>query len=110
MKAARVHAKADANQAKLVMFMRQLGIGWQSTHSIPGALDGIMGYRGIDQRAEIKDPEQPPSKRKLTEAEQKVFDEWPGRKPIIIETEKDILDWVYKINQEIHNREFKIHE
>jgi len=87
---ARTRRKADRNQPELVKFIRLLGASFQHTHSIPGALDGIIGYRGVDQRVEIKDPQKIPSKRKLTGGEQEVFDGWNGRKPIIIETEGDV--------------------
>ncbi len=101
MKAGRVRAKADANQAELVKFIRKMGATFQHTHSIPGALDGILGYKGVDTRIEFK-PEGPPHKRKLSDAEQKTFDEWRGRKPEIIQTEEDVLNLIYKINQEKH--------
>jgi hypothetical protein len=81
-----------------------MGASFQHTHNIAGALDGIIGYRGIDVRVEIKDPDKPPSKRALTEDEQKVFDEWRGRKPEVIETETDVLNLIYRINQERHCR------
>ena len=83
--------RADANQAALVKFIRVLGASFQHTFQIPNALDGIVGYRGVDCRVELKDPSQPPSKRRLTPGEQQVFDEWRGRKPVIIETEADVV-------------------
>jgi hypothetical protein len=83
--------RADANQAALVKFIRVLGASFQHTFQIPGALDGIIGYRGVDVRVEIKDPDQPPSRRALTDAEKKTIDEWRGRKPVIIETEADVV-------------------
>ncbi len=82
-------ARIDANQPDLVKYIRGLGGSFQHTHQIPGCLDGIVGYMGVDQRVEIKDPEQPPSKQKLTDKEQETFDLWRGRKPILIKTEKD---------------------
>lgn len=83
--------RADGNQPKLVSFIRACGASWQHTHTVGGALDGIIGYAGVDQRVEIKDPDQPASKRKLTPAEQETFDTWKGRRPVVIETEDDIL-------------------
>ena len=81
-------AKADGNQPALVKFIRKLGASFQHTHRIPGALDGIIGYEGLDQRVEIKDPSA--TSQALTEAEAKVFNEWKGRKPVVIMTEEDI--------------------
>ena len=83
-------ARIDANQPALVKFIRSMGASFQHTHQIEGALDGIIGYRALDQRVEIKDPNQPPSKRKLTDAEIDTIFAWKGRTPEIIETENDV--------------------
>lgn len=96
----RAIAKADGNQPELVKFIRGLGASFQHTHTIPGALDGIIGYRGIDIRVEIKDPSRPPSARRLTIEEQKTFDEWRGRKPVVIETEEDVLNLLKVLKME----------
>ena len=50
----------------------------------------VVGYWGLDQRVEFKDPKQPPSKRRLTEAEAETFKTWGGRKPVILETFTDV--------------------
>ena len=84
-------ARIDANQPEIVKAIRDMGASYQHTHQVPGALDGIIGYRGVDQRVEIKDPAKPPSARKLTELEAKEFDEWNGRIPVVIETHDDVL-------------------
>lgn len=81
--------KADRNQPELVKYIRGRGATFQHTHQVESALDGIVGFRGIDQRVEIKDPLQPKSARKLTTKEQDVFDTWQGRPPIIIESVDD---------------------
>ena len=83
-------AKADANQPEIVAALRKRGATVQHTHAIPGALDLIVGYKGIDVRVEIKDGSKPPSAQKLTAAEQKVFDEWMGREPMILTCEADV--------------------
>ena len=90
-------SRVDRNQADLVLFIRQHGASFQHTHSIPGALDGIIGYRGIDVRVEFKDPEQPPSRRRLTAAEHESIDKWKGRRPVIIETEGDVVVLLAKL-------------
>jgi hypothetical protein len=88
----RLRSRIDANQPALVKFIRFMGASWQHTHAIPGALDGILGYRGVDVRVEIKDPEKPLSKRRLTPAEITTIAEWRGRRPVIIETEQNVID------------------
>lgn len=103
MKAGRARAKPDDNQTHLVKFIRKLGASWQHTHTIPGALDGIIGWRGIDQRVEIKNPDQTPAKRRLTDAEKETFDTWKGRRPVVIETQADVLQLIQILNKESIN-------
>ena len=83
--------KADDNQPEIVKFIRSLGASFQHTHQIPGALDGIVGYMGVDQRIEIKDGNKPPSRHKLTPEEQKTFDGWKGRPCQVVKNEEDVL-------------------
>lgn len=92
--------RVDRNQAELVKYIRKCGATFQHTHTVPGALDGIVGYMGIDQRVEIKDPKQPPSERELTILEVKTFDEWRGRPPIVIETIDDVLQLIKQLTWE----------
>ena len=99
----RLRARIDSNQPALVKFIRSLGMTYQHTHQLPGCLDGIIGYRGIDQRVEIKDPSKPPSGRRLTDDEKATFELWRGRKPIVIETESDVEDLMKVINREVGN-------
>ena len=88
----RAHAKRDANEKDIVKLIRSLGGGWVSTASIPGELDGIIGYAGHDIRCEIKDGTKSVSRRALSMDEQKTFDEWPGRPPVIIECDDDVIN------------------
>ena len=94
----RRRAKADSNQPEIVAALRKRGATVQHTHQIPGALDLIVGYRGVDVRVEIKDSSKPPSARKLTPSELEVFDTWRGRHPEIVtsvDDAMDLLDYLY---------------
>ena len=93
-------SKPDANQATLVSYLRALGASFAHTHTIPGALDGIVGCAGIDQRVEIKDSTKPPSAKRLTDLEQKTFDEWKGRPPVVIETKEDCETLINTLRRE----------
>ena len=105
---ARTRAKVDNNQAELVKTLRHLGASVQHVHQISGALDIIIGFAGIDIRAEIKDPDKPPSARKLTPDERRVFDTWRGRKPVILETTDDCIDLLVVLGAERTARAAKI--
>ena len=83
--------RIDANQPDLVAFARQLGMSVSIVAGLPGELDLIVGANGIDQRVEVKDGSKPPSARKLTDAEKKLFSTWNGRPPVIWENEDDAL-------------------
>lgn len=92
--------RVDANQPELVAVMRRLGCSWRSTHEIPGALDGIIGVAGIDQRIEIKDGKKPPSARRLTDAEQDEFDTWRGRPPRVVESVEQLIVLIADLKRE----------
>jgi len=64
-----------------------MGASWFDLSAVAGALDGIIGVSGIDQRVEIKNPLALRGKAqasRLTTEEQKVFDEWRGRPPVVV--------------------------
>ena len=90
MRRTRAQGRKDANHKELVDYWRSLGGSWQDTCEIPGALDGIAGMNGIDVRVEIKDGSKPKSTRRLTDAEQIVFNSWRGRKPVVWENDFDV--------------------
>lgn len=84
-------ARKDDNHDDLVRFWREIGGSWLDLYQLPGALDGLAGIYGLDQRVEVKDGSKPPSRRKLTDDEQREFDTWKGRKPVVWETYEDAL-------------------
>jgi len=93
-------ARADNNQTMLVEYLRKLGASFQHTHTVPGALDGIVGFRDIDQRVEIKNPARPKSTQKLTDMEKSTFSTWKGRPPIVIFTKEDCKALLKKLHAE----------
>lgn len=84
--------KVDRNQSDLVSLMRRIpGIKVKPTHMVgDGFTDVVVGFRGRTYLFEIKDPSQPPSKRRLTPDEQKFHQEWTGH-IAVIETIDDVL-------------------
>ena len=76
-KGPRYGKKVDANQLEIVRALERIGcdvceIGWP--------LDLLVGYRNRCWLLEIKDPNKPPSERKLTDDEQYFFNWWRGQK------------------------------
>lgn len=87
----RINAKVDSNHPQIVKELRKLkGVTVRSVATIKNFLDIIVGYAGKNYLFEIKDPDKPPSARKLTPGEQKFMDEWTGQADLALTTE-DIL-------------------
>lgn len=84
--------KVDANQKELVKQIRKIpGVSVFITSMVgDGFVDVIAGHRGKSYLLEIKDPSQPPSKRKLTPDEQEFHRTWQGH-AAVVETLDDVL-------------------
>ena len=90
----RTGKRVDANQPLIVRAVKQVGALWIPTSGDPEiGFDGLIGFRGTLYAVEIKDPMQPPSKRKLTPTETKRFGELAsvGSELHIIHTPEDVL-------------------
>ena len=96
MRRTRAQGRKDANHKELVDFARSLGMSWQDTCEIPAALDGIVGYMGVDNRVEIKNG----SKPVFTEAEGKTIREWKGRRPLTWMSKFDVLSFKHDVQME----------
>lgn len=76
----RLRARIDGNQNKIVEGLRKCGYSVQVLSMVgKGFPDILVGGRKRNVLLEIKDPAQPPSKRKLTADEQEFFDTWKGQ-------------------------------
>ena len=72
--------RVDANQADIVLALRQVGATVQHLHEVGrGCPDILVGFRGVTLVLEIKDGNKAPSKRKLTKDEQNWHDDWRGQ-------------------------------
>lgn len=85
--------RVDGNQAAIVKLIRQLGAVWIPCVPPFGA-DGLVLWRKTVFIVEIKDSAQPPSKRRLTENEQKLKNlvTSAGCSYLVWESEADALD------------------
>lgn len=80
--------RVDANQARIVAALRKAGASVQHLHSIGhGCPDLLIGWKGWNLVAEVKDGSQPPSKRKLTSDECKWHQDWNGTVEVVASPE-----------------------
>ena len=77
----RKYGRTDANQSEIVGFLRAVpGITVTSLASVGGGCpDILVGYLGRNYLFELKDPEQPPSGRKLTKHQKEFHATWSGQ-------------------------------
>ena len=81
----RRRARTDGNHRAVIDALRQIpGVSVADTSRLgQGFPDCVVGYRGMSYLLEIKDPAQPPSKRRLTPDEQAWFDRWRGHAEVV---------------------------
>lgn len=71
--------RIDPNQPDIVAKLRKFGCSVAHTHTLgDGFPDIVVGYNGLNFMFEIKNPLQPPSKRRLTPDEVIFHDNWKG--------------------------------
>ena len=80
----RLRGRTDANQTLLVRALRKMGVSVLILSGMgEGCPDLCCGFRGRTYIFEVKDPSQPPSKRKLTEDEKAFHLAWNGQVDVI---------------------------
>jgi hypothetical protein len=75
---------------------------WLDLSNVAGALDGVLGAGGIDQRVEIKNPDALRGTKQaleLTTAEKDEFDRWQGRRPVVITTVDEAVALVNQLRR-----------
>jgi hypothetical protein len=88
--------RTDTNQGSLVKAMRDMGMSVFITSGLGnGFPDLCCGFRGINYLFEVKDPDKPPSKRRLTPDEQQFFAGWNGS-VYKIETIDEVIEIIEK--------------
>lgn len=76
--------RVDANQPTLTQKLRDAGCSVQPIHELgKGAPDLLVGYLGRNYLFEIKDPDQPFSRRQLTDDERGWHDRWKGQVNVV---------------------------
>ena len=91
-------ARIDANQPGIVKELRQIpGVSVAITSALgDGYPDLTVGFRGRTYLFEIKDPDKPPSKRRLTEEEAEFFARWRGH-VAKVESANEILSVLFSL-------------
>lgn len=85
-------ARIDSNQPQIIETFRAMGASVAPTHTLgAGFPDLVVGWRGINLLVEIKDGDKPPSKRQLTEDEQRWHEDWRGN-VVIVESVGDAIN------------------
>ena len=80
------HARVDENQKEIVRKIRKNypEATVHCTHEVgDGFPDTVVGYRGFNFILEIKNPEQPPYKRKLQGKEKDFHRDWKGQVDVV---------------------------
>ena len=83
-------ARRDVNESEIVREVRAAGAYVKSIND-EGFADLLVWHNGKCMIWEVKDGAKPPSARKLTTAEQKFHDEWPGDNLYIVNSVAEAL-------------------
>ena len=84
--------RIDANQNQIVDALRKVGAVVRIISQGDGIPDLLVGYKGYTILMEVKDGDKVPSARKLTEAEQKFFDDWRGGMLAVVNSVEEALE------------------
>ena len=84
--------RIDANQNKIVDALRKAGAVVRIISQGDGIPDLLVGYKGYTILMEVKDGDKVPSARKLTEPEQKFFNDWQGGLLMIVNSPEEALE------------------
>lgn len=92
----RLRARRDGNHQELVAQLRAIGLSVLDLascgHGTPDILVGVRNQANI--LFEIKDPRQPPCKRRLTPDEERFFNSWRGPRAVVTSLEECIAAMV----------------
>ena len=82
-------ARKDGNHQEIVKAFKKCGWSVLDIAQLKNCCDLFVARRGYVVAVEIKDPTQPPSKRRLTDGEKKFFERWSGP-TFVVHTEDDV--------------------
>jgi hypothetical protein len=88
-------ARRDDGEDEIVDALRAHGVYVKKIND-EGTFDLLCCYKGRTVLLEVKDGKKPPSARRLTDAEQRFHDDWPGDNLHIVLSADDAVkkfDW-----------------
>ena len=88
--------RIDENQNQIVKALRKAGAYVRIISQGDGIPDLLVAYKGYTILMEVKDGDKVPSARKLTEAEQKFFDEWTGGMLVVVNSVDEAIATLQK--------------
>ena len=84
-------ARVDENQLEIVTAWRKAGATVTLLHAVgDGCPDCLVGYRGVNYLAEIKNPLKPKADRQLTPVQEVWHMMWRGQKAIVTNVDEAI--------------------
>lgn len=88
--------KGDDNQGQVVDALRAAGVTVEPGLSRlgNGAPDLLCGHHGMLFLLEVKDGRKPPSRRALTEAEERFHQRWMGYQVYVVESAEEAVEVV----------------
>ena len=81
------YGKPDANHADIIRALKRCGVLCHDTKMVGGGFPDIVAWNprsGIMALLEVKDGDKPPSKQKLTKAEERFHLDWDGAPVFIV--------------------------
>lgn len=85
-------ARRDDGEDEIVKALREAGAVVRVVTQGDGIPDLLVGYNGFTILMECKDGTKPPSARRLTEAEERFFQEWTGGMLVIVNSVEEALE------------------
>jgi len=82
--------RRDANEQDIIKAMRAEGAYVKQIND-EGLFDLLVSHRGETLLIEVKDGAKPPSARRLTDAEAKFHNEWPGSDLYIVNSVEEAI-------------------
>jgi hypothetical protein len=83
-------ARRDDNEQDIIKAMREAGAYVKQIND-EGLFDLLVSHRGETLLIEVKDGAKPPSARRLTDAEAKFHNEWPGSDLYIVNSVEEAI-------------------